>query len=255
MNDESILEQLKDEHIDLMIRLAFELDVAKTVEEMESESAGGLNEDDEAIAQRALNIAYEKLRQQETRERKSRRARVHRRRLGRAIQIISCAVLIIAISAPMALANFEFLRQRLVEFLVSFDTKEETVDIRPIDQVVIPEEWTGKYFPTDLPTGTQVDWVSSIRIPTIRFVTADGASIVFTEGINDASYVISGTKDYISSTTSINGCTAQVTEFFQEGHVFRFIWENDECRFMLETKDLDYEPAHIIAEGVTRIPK
>ena len=254
MNDESILEQLKDEHIDLMIRLAFELDIAKTVEEMESESAVGLNEDDEAIAQRALNIAYEKLRQQETRERKSRRASVHRRRLGRAIQIISCAVLIVAISAPMALANFEFLRQRLVEFLVSFDNEEEIIDVRPIDEVAIPEEWTGRYFPTDLPPGTQIGWVGTIDIPYIRFIKEPDITITFKETDDDSS-IMAGAKDNVISTDIINGYTAQITEFFEDDHYIRIVWKNDECQFVLETKNLDYEYAHTIAESVMRIPK
>ena len=253
MNDESILEQLKDEHLDLMIRLAFELEIAQTVEKMEAES-GSLTEDDEAIARRALDIAYEKLRQQALSERKSRRASVHRRRLMRAIEIISCAVLIVAISAPMALANFEFLRQRLVEFLVSFDTEEETVEVTPIDEIAIPEEWTGKYFPTNLPPETQVDWVSTIGIPSIRFITEGDVMITFTESNIDSS-IMAGAKDNVSSTTAINGYPAQVTEFFEDGDYIRFVWENDECRFSLETKNLDYEPTHIIAESVMKIPK
>lgn len=254
MNDESILEQLKDEHIDLMIRLAFELDIAKTVEEMESESAGGLNEDDEAIAQRALNIAYKKLRQQETRERKSRRASVHRRRLGRAIQIISCAVLIVAISAPMALANFEFLRQRLVEFLISFDNEEEVVDVRPIDEVAVPEEWMGKYFPTDLPSETQIDWISTTGIPSISFTAGSDVMITFTE-TDDDSAIMAGAKDNVTSTDIINEYTAQITEFFDDNHFIRIVWKNDECQFILETKNLDLEHAHTIAESVMKIPK
>lgn len=254
MNDESILERLKDEHVDLMIRLAFDLEVAQTIEKMEAESSP-LTEEDEAIAQRALNIAYEKLRQQELSERKSRRASVHRRRLMRAVEIVSCAVLIVAISAPMALANFEFLRQRLVEFLVSFDTKEETVDVRPIDEVAIPEEWTGKYFPTYFPSGTQIDLIGSIGIPYIRFVTETGGTIVFKEFYGEDSYISSGGKDNVASTIEINGYTVQVTEFFEDGHVFRFVWKNDECRLMLETKNIDYEVAHTITESVMKIPE
>ena len=246
--NEDILELLKEEHVDLMIRLAFELEAARIVERLDSPDSM-LTDAEEKCAEQALISAFDKLHQQELSDRRSRRAHRHRRRMMRIVEILACAVLVIGLSAPMAVANFETLRQRLVEFLVSFDSVNETSDF---DRIDVPDGWKGEYFPTDLPKGTQVTELSPTGRALIRFATEDGGSIVFSENDDDCS-VIAGAEDEAVTVTDVNGYEARVSEFFEDEYYVRIVWDNGERWFMLETCGLDLRKAHIIAESIKRI--
>ena len=252
MKDESILELLKDEHVDLLIRLAFELEAYQLAEQLESDGEKDFTEEEKRITEQALAAAYERLRQQELNERRDRRAAHHRRRLMRVVEVLACAVVVIGISAPVAVANFETLRQKIVEFLVSFDGESETTRIQHLDGVTVPDSWVGKYFPTFLPIGTRVAEISSAGRAFVRFSTEDGAVIVFVEN-DDDSAMIAGAADETVTITDVNGYEARVAEFFEDEYFIRIVWNNGDRWFILETANLDIRTAHSIAESVRRI--
>lgn len=252
MKDERILEVLKDEHVDLMIRLAFELEAYQTVKQLECDGEKSFTKEEERITEQALFAAYEKLRQQELRESRNQRMERHRHRLMRVIEILACAVLVVGISAPVALANFETLRQRLVEFLISFDSINEQTVVFPFGEVAVPDEWEGEYFPTYLPEGTGVTETSAAGRARICFSTIDGAMIVFVENNDDCS-INTGAENEIVTMTNVNGYEARVSEFFENEHIIRIMWNNDERWFVLETVNVDFDTAQTIAESVRKI--
>lgn len=249
---EDILELLKDEHVDMMIRLAFELDAARIAERLDSPNAQALTDAEERLTEQALIIAYEKLRQRGLDERKGLRAGRHRRRLMKAIEILACVVLVIGISAPVAVANFETLRQRIVEFLISFDSESETTDLDAFDGVMVPDEWEGEYFPAYLPRGTQVEEVNPDRKVSVRFAMPNGGVVIFKENDDDC-FINAGAADGSFTITDINGHEARVTEAFEDEHYIRMVWDNGERWFTLETSNMELKTVHAIAESVRKI--
>ena len=252
MKDESVLELLKDEHVDLLIRLAFEMEAYRKIEQLELDGDKAFSDEEKRIMEQALAEAYEKLKQQELNERRKQRAGYHRRRLMKGIEILACVVLIIAISTPVAVANFETLRQRLVEFLVSFDSVSETTSVVPLDEIIVPDDWEGKYFPSYLPRGTQVAEISPSGRTLIRFLTEDNAIIVFSENDGDCT-INAGAEDETISMLEINGYQARVSTFPEEEHFIRIVWDNGERWFILETSNLEFKKAYAIAESIRKI--
>lgn len=252
MMEDGFLDLMKEEHLDILIRLAFELDSARIIEQLEKETEQAFSDKEEQITQQAMTSAYEKLHQQELNVTKNRRADRRHQRLMRAIEIVACVVLVIGISAPVAVASIETLRMRIVEFLISFNSEEESADVDPYDDIVIPDNWKGEYYPTFLPDEIIAKEVDPNITTKITYYLEDDQMIVFSEN-NDEVHVAMGVENESPSIMEINGYEAQVWEFNKEEYYTRIIWSIDERWFMLETRNLDLDGAYSIAESVRKI--
>lgn len=251
MAEDGFLDLMKEEHLDTLISLAFQLDSARIIEQLEKESEQAFSSKEEQITRQAMVSAYEKLRQQELNAYRSRGADRRHRRLMRAIEILACIVLVIGISAPVAVANIETLRLRIMEFLVSFDTEKESADIQYSDETSIPADWEGEYYPTFLPEETLAGEIDPIRKTKIVFTLDNNATIIFSENDSDG-FSSLGTENEDALSIDINGNGGQMWEVYEQEHYIRMIWDIDERWFMLETKNLDQNIVHMIAESVKK---
>ena len=252
MKNDDLIDSLREEHLDLLIRLTFELEASQIIEQMETEIEQTFSDEEELVTQRALAAAYEKLRRQELSARENRSAERRHRRLMRAIEILACVILAIGISAPVAVANIETLRQKIVDFLININEEKERTDIDPYEDLVVPDGWEGNYYPTFLPAGTLGYEIDPIRKTKITFTMENGEMFVFSESDEDVSTVM-GVQNGQFSYININGCEARLWEFDEEEHFIRIIWDIDEQWFVLETRGLDQETAYMIATDVKRI--
>ena len=254
MKNDDLIDSLREEHLDLLIRLTFELEASQIIEQLETEIEQTFSDEEELVTQRALAAAYEKLRRQELSARENRSAERRHRRLMRAIEILACVILAIGISAPVAVANIETLRQKIVDFLININEEKDLTDVDPYEDLAVPDGWEGDYYPTFLPAGTLGYEIDPIRKTKITFTMENGEMFVFSESDEDVSTVM-GVQNGKFFQFNINDSEARLWEFDEEEHFIRIIWDIDERWFMLETRGLDQKTAYMIAEDVKRISK
>ena len=250
------MEELQEEHFDLMLRLAFRFEdmlIARCIEMQESQA---LTPEEEARFDRAVARAFERIREEEIREQRRERAARWRRRMQRAAVIVAGVVLAFSVTASIAVANVAAIRAGLVQLLIGFDQEEEerVISFSSETEVEIPSDWPGDYFPTYLPEGTSIEKQRNEDMPAIVFGTKNGGSITFTKCDSNTQFIM-GTHDGDISNEIINGHDATVTEYDYDGHTVSIIWSIDSDWFHLETYGLETSEAILIAESVRRIEK
>lgn len=112
---------LQEEHLDTMIRLAFELEETEEISGYLESPDPDLPPESEKLADQALLSAF---------ARSDAQSRTHRRRqwqtaavrvIPRVVNIAACIILLLAAATPVALANSATFRSRVMELLVEFD--------------------------------------------------------------------------------------------------------------------------------------
>ena len=252
LKNDDLIDSLREEHLDLLIRLTFELKASQIIEQLETEIEQTFSDEEELVTQRALAAAYEKLRRQEVSARENRSAERRHRRLMRAIEMLACVILAIGISAPVAVANIETLRQKIVDFLISINEEKERTNVDPYENLAVPDDWEGDYYPTFLPAGTLGYEIDPIRKTKITFTMENGEMFVFSESDEDVSTVM-GVQNGKFSNVYINGCEARLWEFDEKEYFIRIIWDIEERWFMLEARGLDQKTAYLIVANVRKI--
>lgn len=248
-------EAIQEEHLDEMIRLAFRYENALIARYL-MEDSDPLTPEEEETVDRAIEKAFANVRAQEIRERRHERAKRWRRRVQRIAGIAAIIVLAAALTTPLAVANVEFIRERLIQFLVNINeaAQEQSINFSGGEHANIPDEWNGDYFPEYLPEGVKVLWQGTEVHDTIEFYTEAGIRIRFTE--NDTNRLaILGTKDGVESTGVINGNEASIVEYVIKGHCVDIVWSMNEQWFYLETAGLETSEALLIANSVRKIEK
>ena len=157
-----------------------------------------------------------------------------RRRLGhmipRIVQAAACIVLVLGISAPIAIANVESIRVKVMELLV--DIQEDHAELEMVENndldLLIPAGWAGGYYPLYIPDGFTVTDVGSL-FASVNFASSDGRNIRFTELTPDDQANIDS-EDASLSYTTINGENAFIVG--KDGSI-TVAWGVDDRYFVL----------------------
>ena len=257
------LNELQDEHMDELIRLAFKYEDALVAQQIaDEEIEKPLTEEEKQFANRVLHTAWGKIDQEDMKQRKQRRSRQHTNAtffFQRLIPIAACIVLLINIAIPVAIASSAFLRSKVMELLISIDEEQKSARFLfsedEAQSFVVPVEWEGTYFPAYIPDGYTVaayDSWESVYYEIEYSNSADGL-IRFHE-YGSESGGSSGVEGATVSYVTINGRTAFVIQA-QESSYIEINWNTDDRWLRLHTTGIDYEEAIRIAESVKIIIK
>ena len=243
-----ILDEIQDQHLDTMIKLAFEYEDA-----LEAQGNSENNEDmpiiDTARKEAVWNKALEKIAEMEAEEKKKSRIVQLRRSIPRVIEVAACLILVMGIAAPFAIANVEAIRVKVMELLI--DIQEDHTELSFVEneneEFYVPAEWQGNYYPSYIPDGFYLTEQGKLNCY-VTYENEQGARINFSEYSADDSVSINSENAELSYTT-INGVEAFVIE--RESSVI-ITWNSDDKFFVL-TANTTKEEALEIANGVKRI--
>lgn len=158
------LEQKKQEqHLDDLIRLAFQHEEAAETQAILA-AFDSLPEDaadvDEVTRQRTFDRALEKLNRLQAAQKRTQR----RRWMARFGEVAAVILVLLAIAAPIAVANIEALRTSFARFFLADNAREGDlllnyyVEVNPdFPYLHDPNQWGGLYLPADVPEGYEVE--------------------------------------------------------------------------------------------------
>lgn len=185
-NNKLNYDNIRDEHLDAMIKLAFKQADALEAQNMLAadaaydECGAGIN------AEYVYELFQKKLADREAEEK--RRACVARFKKGihKFVNTAACFVLIVGITVPIAIASNESIRIRILKLLVDVRSDHTNIRLMNYDTIDMPNEWIGMYYPTYIPEGYTVTDVGEL-FPSVELNNEDGMYIYFdehTEGCN-----------------------------------------------------------------------
>lgn len=242
-------DEIQDQHLDAMLKLAFkQADALETQRILEKCEQTGC-EVDEKSAAAAYDRFLDKLAGQEKQQRKQACTVKFRRGASRFIQAAACIVVILAIAAPVALANVEAIRVKVMQLLI--DIQEDHTELSFVEdenaEFYVPENWKGRYYPSYIPEGFSLT-EQSVLARWVRYQDKMGVDIMFSEyDENDAVNVNSENAEL--SYVEINGRNVFVIE---RDDMTIATWALEDRYFVVET-GLSKEEALNIVRNVKRI--
>lgn len=254
---------LKERHLDVMIKLAFDLDDAEETQRLLDEPETELSAEEERLADEILAKAYQKAEERAKAWKRVRRRAAVRRAMPRVALIASCLILVLTIALPIAIASSPVLRSRVMRLLVEVDEEQGKARFEfvedPDASFDVPEGWLGEYFPSYIPEGFSI-WNLEEYVAAIEYRsetnTNEYAQIYFTE-VDDGATGYAGTDNTDISYIDLHGKTAQVIDGYMDNgtHVVTITWASDVKWFMLTTYGIDTETTLEIAGSVKKIVK
>jgi len=244
-------DEIQDEYLDNIIRLAYKNAEALEAQEIIAESMTEEAQVPDDQKKAAFQMFLSKMAQQKKQD--NREARIHqwKKIVPRIINVAACIVLMLGITVPYAIANVEAIRVRVMQMLI--DYQEGHIDVSLIEDedasFDVPAGYLGEYFPSYLPEGCEIVSVSSL-CAAVDFRTASGGGMYFDE--NDEGAATSyNTSNAIISATSINGNMATIID---KGNSVSIIWSNGIYYFNILGAP-NVEEAIKMAESVRKIPR
>ena len=250
--------EMQEQHLDLMIKLAFDLDDAESIQQLLTEPDPVLSKEDEFLADQILAKAFSSVEHEQNDIKKQHIRRAAQSALSKVMRIAACLIIMLSLVVPlMFTASAEF-RAQVLEMLIQFDSDRGEARFqfveRPTETVSVPTGWTGDFFPTYLPDGFEVAQLLE-DFTLVRYQSGDTQIISFSE--NDASVsASSGTDDASITYIDINGSRGCVIDgYSREGnvHAVSITWAINDRWFSLVTKNIETDEAIYIARSVKRI--
>ena len=247
------MDSFQDALLDQLLRMAFEYGEEKEIEAIISEEARSLTQDEETRAKKAYQTARERIEADEAVRKRDKRRKNVKRVLPRIIQVAACIVLILGITAPIAIANVPALRAKVVQMLISIDSEHGQADLRFITEPEFhyPTQWRGSFFPSVIPEGFQLQSVDSLpNFFEAIYTNEAGAELYFAEMTADAE-ITAGTGDGILTYDEVNGNRAFITQSTTTSYV-RIIWSGQDRWFLLDSTALSVDELLTIARSVKK---
>lgn len=242
------LDEIQDQHLDTMIKLAFEYEDALEAEE-NTEADENMPVIDAARKDAVWNITMEKIAKMEAEEKKKSRIVQFRRSIPRIIEVAACLILVMGIAAPFAIANVEAIRVKVMELLISIH--EDHTELQFVEdedaEFYVPAEWQGSYYPMNIPEGFVLEDISMLSNE-VTLTNEVGDHIYFGEYTEDDSIDINSENASLSYAT-VNGSSTFVIE--REDCVI-LTWSTED-RFFVIFADTAVEEALNMAQSVRRI--
>lgn len=253
---------LQEEHLDMMIRLAFELEEAEEISDYLDSPDPALTLENEDLADQALLAAYARTDAQNRTNRRMQRLHRAGTIIPKLVNIAACIILLLAAATPVALANSATFRSKVLELLVEFDHEkgEAYFSLVPNETEAfnVPEGWHGSYFPSYIPDGFDIyDFDPEFPTPIIEYRNAASNQLYFCEH-SSASTMVTGTENAEATTITINGTTAYLLDgIASDGktHTVYVIWQNDTNWFDVTGFGISTEEAIAVARSVRRVVK
>lgn len=189
---ELVFEEIRDEHLDMMIKLALK----------QADAEGLLNGDicegepvSEEEARRTFDLFLQKYTLMKEQKLQEERRRARRSILRAVTRVFVCVILCLAVLAPIALAAIPSLRQQMAKLLIVEKEDHIEVQLSNSSNTLVPEGWNGKYFPSYIPERYHLGSIIDLPITAI-FTDYDNNPLYYTEG-DDEGISIDSEDSYI----------------------------------------------------------
>ena len=254
--------RLQDAHLDAMLKLAFDLDDAETTRRLLESPDPELTPDEERLANEILALALIRAEKEQKRSRQHDFARTARKMLPWIINTAACIILLLAMAAPIALANSATFRSKVMQLIMELDEEKGEAYFSLVqDQTAsfyVPERWPGNYFPSYIPDGfTIYDYDPDFPIPGIEYRNAAKNQLYFEE-LDEDTTMMAGTEKSTISYVDINGAHGVlISGITSDGITLAntITWQNDANWFCVTTFGMSTDEALQVARSVRRIVK
>lgn len=252
------MKAIQEQYLDMMIRLSFDLEDDEAVQQILSDSSPELPPQAQALAAQAWRKAQRKMKAHEKAVRHKQHTETLKWMFPRTLQAVACLLLILFIATPVALASSSDLRARVMQLLIGIDQNQGVTNFHFVEKqdesLIIPDEWTGEYFPSIIPDGMTLSRCSEL-IHLIEYRDEAGRLVGFSEydeftslsaGIENATIYdadVHGSLAHVIEGDSVDGCSHHVT----------VVWANDSKWFSVGTIGFDAEETLEIARSVKKI--
>lgn len=251
--------QLQNEHLDTMIKLAFDLEDIEAADQFLSTADPALNAQEIRLAEDAYLLACARV----NRQNKPRMLlQAARRALPFVVNIAACIILLLAIAAPVAIANSATFRAKVMQLIMKLDEEKGEAHFSFVaDENAsfdVPEGWPGNYFPSYIPDGFMIyEYNPDFPMPFIEYRDAAENQLFFNE-YNEHTDMMAGTEKCTISSILINGNPGMMIEGPCADGVtlgVTITWQNDTNWFCVTTFGLSTDEALQVARSVRRIIK
>lgn len=254
---------LDEEYLELLIKLAFDLDdLEKAQQIMEDTDAGSVSPSEKSI-ELIWKSAQEKVERLKQAKKREQRRNTSRRIIPQVLKFAACILIVFSLGAPVVLATSAEVRSKVIQLLVNIDRNNNVVYYDFVENTgmafTVPEEWAGEYFISYIPEGMEI--VRELdQIPLIEYQDmSDTASVYrgfsFSEWREDSS-IGAGLEGAEHRFVDLNGTTASIVEGYSSDGAFYTVgvtWANDERIFDVTCNDMTVDEALAIARSVRKI--
>lgn len=253
---------LQEQHLDTMIKLAFDLEDEETAQRLLNAPDPVLTPEEERLADELLAMAYARMDAQKKHSRQHKLAQTARRVLPFVVNAAACIILLLAMAAPIALANSATFRSKVMQLILELDEEkgEAYFSFVPEEgaEFDVPEGWRGNYFPSYIPEGfTIYDYDPTFPVAFIEYRDAANRQFFFDE-YDEGTTSLSGTENATIRYVDINGANAYLIEGYASNGVTwvaNLVWQNDTNWFQIIAYGLPTDEALQIARSVRRVVK
>lgn len=255
MNQEK-LEALQDQHLDMMLRLAFLQEEDEELEKLLNTPVPELTEEQAALTERAFQKAMACSERQRKAEAHKHRMAIVRSVVKRGVEVAACFFVIAGIALPVAFATSSTFRSRVMQLLISYDQSKQEASFSFEEELSlsfdVPEQWEGLYYPSSIPENFSMDSCSTM-LPKVTYRDANGADFVFSE-YDDSFTSTLGTEGGEVSEVLIGSVEGHMVESNADGiHTIDLVWAMEDRWFHLSALNMERVEVIRVAESVRRI--
>lgn len=251
-------EQLQDQYLDTLIRMAFDLEEAeqlrKKMTDIEYETVA------QEHVQAAWTKAMHKITEQEQCQRKERRKRLLERMVRGTVRAAACLALVCVLVTSVMVASSASFRAQLMHIITDVDQKNEEIRIYFVkekpENAVVPEGWIGEYYPTVVPDGMKLARIGEVS-SFVEYESENDSCIRWGFAEMDEHTVMTmSSKGATVYEGEINDFQACIFEGYTETDAIKWIkiiWFNDDKCFLVYGSGMEREEVQKIAESVKKI--
>lgn len=253
-------EHLQDQHLDMMIHLAFQAEENDAIQKLLDEQDEMIGLDEETLAARIWKQTQAKMEVLAKEKRHLQRREKRKQRFSKVLQAAALLILLLVAAMPIAIANSTEFRSKVMQLLVRMDQSRNEAHFSYIENEEasfnIPEGWGGSYFPSVIPEGmTIIDMGRYLH--TVTYADTNDRGFSFSELDADASASV-GTDHAVIGYADVNGASACIIDGYTNSgqiHSITVVWSNDTQWFTLAGTNMDMDEMLLVARNVKKILK
>lgn len=252
------MSEMQEQHLDVMIKLAFDMEDAEEVQQILNEPDPELSAEDEALAQAIFANALDSSAKQRKKKRRQQYAANVRRVFPRLVEVAACLILVAAIATPVALASSAAFRAKVMQLLLEMDSEKGEAYFSFVEdenvEFWVPEGWDGSCFPSYIPGGFEVyDFDPSFAM--IEYRDASDNQLFFSE-YDDSADLMVGIENCTVNPIEIRGHAGYIVEGLSADlvtHGVTLVWQSDTKWFCLTGFGVSSSDAIMVATSVKEI--
>ena len=246
------MNRFQDEHLDLLIRLAFQMEEAQAVQQLMDEAVPEMTAKEKTAAQSALEKAFVAANLHKKQERKTKRTKILRKTFTRLAVAMLCIVVLAALALPITFTASAEFREKMMQLFTEENKQRGEIYFglteHPEEMYQVPGDWPGEYFPTYIPEGLEVKHFDQEQMK-VEYWNGDGARLCYWEKAGKAE--IPGDQGPITlEMMGEHPAAVYEDEGAEGGPVVRIWWQQGEKTLFLEAVSLSREEALNIARSV-----